>query len=118
MERERKRPVYMIGITAQITGMHPQTLRFYERLGLVNPSRSQGKTRLYSDEDIERLKKIQHLTQEMGINLAGVEVVLNLLERMESMRREMEDEMMQMKQEMEREMRTFMRDEDDEEDVL
>lgn len=108
----------MIGVTAQITGMHPQTLRLYERLGLVNPSRSMGKTRLYSDEDIERLKKIQHLTQEMGINLAGVEVILNLLERMENMRRDMEEEMFHLKQEVEREMRSFMREEDDEEDVL
>lgn len=110
MERERKRPVYMIGITAEITGMHPQTLRLYERLGLVKPSRSQGKTRLYSDEDIHRLKKIQHLTQEMGINLAGVEVILNLLERMENMRHDMEEEMTRIREEMEREMQNFMRE--------
>lgn len=99
----------MIGITAEITGMHPQTLRLYERLGLVSPSRSQGKTRLYSDEDIERLRKIQHLTQEMGVNLAGVEVILNLLERMETMRQDMEQEMTRMKQEMDEELRNFMR---------
>ena len=115
---DKRRPLYMIGITAQIIGMHPQTLRLYERLGLVNPSRSGGKTRLYSDEDIERLKKIQHLTQEMGINLAGVEVILNLLERMETMRGEMETEMTRMHDDMEQQMRQFMREEDDEEDVL
>lgn len=109
MERERKRPVYMIGITAEITGMHPQTLRLYERLGLVKPSRSQGKTRLYSDEDILRLKKIQHLTQELGINLAGVDVILNLLERMEGMKQEMEVEMKRMKEEMDRDMKRFMK---------
>lgn len=98
----------MIGITAQLTGMHPQTLRLYERLGLVKPSRSEGKTRLYSEEDILRLKKIQHLTQEMGINLAGVEVILNLLERMEGMRTEMETEMKRMKEEMDEQVRRFM----------
>ncbi|MCL6429817.1 MAG: MerR family transcriptional regulator [Anaerolineae bacterium] len=70
--------------------MHPQTLRYYERLGLVVPSRSRGKVRLYSPRDIERLQRIARLVNELGVNLAGVEVILNMSERMEEMQREME----------------------------
>ena len=68
----RDRPVYMISVAAELAGMHPQTLRIYERKRLVQPQRSAGNTRLYSDADIERLRLIQHLTQEEGINLAGM----------------------------------------------
>jgi MerR family transcriptional regulator, heat shock protein HspR len=87
------RPVYVISVAARAVGMHPQTLRLYERLGLVTPARSDGRNRLYSDRDIERLRQIQRLTQEMGVNLAGVEVILQLLERINSL----QDELLELK---------------------
>lgn len=83
-------PVYMIGVAAQLCGIHPQTLRQYERLGLVTPQRAGAKNRLYSENDIKRVKRIQRLTQEMGVNLAGVELILRLLEDMDEMRRDLE----------------------------
>ncbi len=83
-------PVYLIGVAARITGLHPQTLRLYERMGLVRPHRIGNSKRLYSEADIARLKRIQHLTQHLGVNLAGVEVILRLLERIEKMNQEME----------------------------
>jgi len=76
-------PLYLIGVAAKICEMHPQTLRMYERLGLVNPVRIGSKNRVYSQADIEKLKQIQRLTQDMGVNLAGVEVILDLLEKMD-----------------------------------
>lgn len=88
--RDTKQPVYMIGVAAQLCGIHPQTLRQYERLGLVIPSRVGTKNRLYSEDDIARVRRIQRLTQEMGINLAGVELILRLLEEMDDMVREFE----------------------------
>lgn len=72
------RPVYMISVAADLAGMHPQTLRVYERRQLLSPRRSAGNTRLYSDADIERLRLIQHLTQEEGVNLAGVMRIIEL----------------------------------------
>ena len=72
------RPRYMISIAAELVGMHPQTLRIYENKGLVSPKRTRGNTRLYSEADLERLRLIQRLTTELGLNLAGVEVVLRL----------------------------------------
>lgn len=86
-------PVYMIGVAASLCGVHPQTLRQYERLGLVAPSRVGSKNRLYSDADIRRVRRIQRLTQEMGVNLAGVELILRLLDDMEEMKRDMERQM-------------------------
>ncbi|MDI7275654.1 MAG: helix-turn-helix transcriptional regulator [Anaerolineae bacterium] len=83
-------PCYVISIAARLVDMHPQTLRYYERLGLVVPSRSRGKVRLYSPRDIERLQRIARLVDELGVNLAGVEVILNMSERIEEMQREME----------------------------
>lgn len=83
-------PVYMIGVAASLCGVHPQTLRQYERLGLVVPQRAGAKNRLYSEADIRRVRRIQRLTQEMGVNLAGVELILRLLDDMEEMRRDME----------------------------
>lgn len=78
-ESARKdQPVYMIGVAAELAGVHPQTLRIYERKKLVEPSRTPGGTRMYSEADIERLKLIQHLTQEEGINLAGVVRIIEL----------------------------------------
>ena len=72
------RPIYMISVAAELVGMHPQTLRMYETKGLVRPQRTPGGTRLYSESDIERLRIVQRLTSELGLNLAGVELVLRL----------------------------------------
>lgn len=88
--RSEKQPVYMIGVAAQLCGVHPQTLRQYERLGLVVPARVGAKNRLYSENDIHRVRRIQHLTQDMGVNLAGVELILRLLDDIEEIRTDME----------------------------
>lgn len=88
--RSEQHPVFMIGVAAQLCGIHPQTLRQYERLGLVVPSRVGSKNRLYSEADILRVRRIQRLTQEMGVNLAGVELILRLLEEMEEMSKDFE----------------------------
>ncbi|TML84917.1 MAG: MerR family transcriptional regulator [Actinobacteria bacterium] len=80
------RPRYMISVAADIVGMHPQTLRIYENKGLVRPKRTPGGTRLYSERDLERLRAIQHLTTELGLNLAGVEHVLRLQDEVQRMR--------------------------------
>lgn len=84
-----KRPRYLISVVADMFDVHPQTLRTYEREGLIRPGRSQGNTRLYSDEDVARIELVLRLTKELGVNLAGVEVILNMRERMERMQREM-----------------------------
>ena len=90
MERKMKsRSAYMISAVAETYEIHPQTLRLYERQGLLKPSRSEGNTRLYTQEDVERLELILSLTRELGVNLAGVEVVLNMRQRMEEMQNEM-----------------------------
>jgi len=86
----RKKTGYMISAVAQICNVHPQTLRLYERLELVKPSRSDGNTRLYTDTDLRRLKIILNLTRDLGVNLAGVEVILSMRERMERMQREIQ----------------------------
>ena len=91
------RPRYMISVAAELVGMHPQTLRLYEAKGLVQPSRTPGGTRLYSDRDVERLRLVQRLTTELGLNLAGVEQVLHLEDELQRMRRRLDR--------MEREMR-------------
>lgn len=91
--KHENQPVYMIGVAAQLCNVHPQTLRQYERLGLVIPSRAGAKNRLYSESDIMRVRRIQRLTQELGVNLAGVEIILRLLDDMEEMRTEMEQQM-------------------------
>jgi MerR family transcriptional regulator/heat shock protein HspR len=95
--------VFMISVAAELSGMHPQTLRVYEARGLITPSRSPKKTRLYSRQDVEQLKRIQQLTNEFGLNLAGVERVLTLERTMETMRRQLE-RLQQQAAEMEREM--------------
>jgi MerR family transcriptional regulator, heat shock protein HspR len=92
------RPRYMISVAAELVGMHPQTLRIYEQKGLVNPQRTAGNTRLYSDSDVERLRLIQRLTTEWGLNLAGVERVLHMEDELERLRVRME----RMEQEMRR----------------
>ena len=90
-QHEPQEPVYMISIAAQLTGLHPQTVRLYERLGLVSPRRVSNKNRLYCDADIERLLQIRRFTQDMGVNLAGVEVILELLQKIDNMQQEIED---------------------------
>ena len=84
---DNKEPVYMIGVVVSLTQMHAQTIRLYEKLGLVTPQR-RNKNRLYSEMDVERLRQIRRFTQEMGVNLAGVEVILRLLEQMEALQAE------------------------------
>ena len=86
---DTSRGVYMISVAAELAGMHPQTLRIYEARGLITPKRSPKNTRLYSDEDVERLRRIQELTTELGMNLAGVEKVFELEEQLERMQRRM-----------------------------
>ena len=85
-----ERPRYMISVAAELVGMHPQTLRMYEQKGLVRPKRTAGNTRLYSEADLERLRLIQRLTSELGLNLAGVEAVLDLEEQLQRMQDRME----------------------------
>lgn len=86
----RSRAAYMISAVAERYEIHPQTLRLYEREGLLAPSRSEGNTRLYTDDDLERLEVILKLTRELGVNLAGVEIILNMREKMEAMQRQIE----------------------------
>ena len=88
-EPDRGRGVYMISVAAELAGMHPQTLRIYESRGLITPKRSPKNTRLYSQEDVDRLRRIQELTGELGMNLAGVEKVFELEEEIDRMRRRM-----------------------------
>ncbi|HEY2334328.1 MAG TPA: helix-turn-helix transcriptional regulator [Solirubrobacterales bacterium] len=85
-----ERGVFMISIAAELAHMHPQTLRIYEARGLIHPQRSPKNTRLYSQRDVERLRRIQRMTSEQGLNLAGVETVLEMEERVERMRIELE----------------------------
>jgi len=87
---KRKPKTYTISAVADQYGIHPQTLRLYEREGLLKPSRSEGNTRLYTDEDLERLELVLALTRDLGVNLAGVEIILNMREKMDSMQREFE----------------------------
>jgi len=89
MGKKRSKGAYMISSVAEQYEIHPQTLRLYEREGLLAPSRSDGNTRLYTDEDLERLEVILKLTRELGVNLAGVEIILNMREKMEAMQRQM-----------------------------
>lgn len=88
---DRDEPVYVISVAAELAGMHPQTLRTYERKGLIEPSRTSGNTRRYSARDVDRLKLIQHLTQEEGLNLAGVRMVIEMYAQMEVMRERAEE---------------------------
>ncbi|HEY0391810.1 MAG TPA: helix-turn-helix transcriptional regulator [Solirubrobacterales bacterium] len=87
---DEERGVFMISVAAELAEMHPQTLRIYEARGLIQPKRSPKNTRLYSQRDVERLRRIQQMTSEQGLNLAGVETVLEMEERVERMRAELE----------------------------
>ncbi|RMA96083.1 heat shock protein transcriptional repressor HspR [Hydrogenothermus marinus] len=89
-KNKKKEPLYMIGAVSRMFNIHPQTLRLYEREGLLTPSRTEGKTRLYSQEDIEKLEFILFLTRELGINLAGVDAILRMREQMQQMQQQIE----------------------------
>ena len=91
MVKKRGRAAYMISAVAEQYGVHPQTLRLYEREGLLAPSRTEGNTRLYTDEDLQRLEVILSLTRDLGVNLAGVEIILGMRERMELMQKQMQE---------------------------
>jgi MerR family transcriptional regulator/heat shock protein HspR len=88
--RRKSKGAYMISAVAEMYEIHPQTLRLYEREGLLRPSRSEGNTRLYTDEDLERLEFILNLARDLGVNIAGIAVVLQMRERMEEMNRQMQ----------------------------
>jgi MerR family transcriptional regulator/heat shock protein HspR len=103
--RKEKRALYMISVVAEMFAIHPQTLRAYEREGLLRPARTDGNTRLYSEEDLERIDLILRLTKDLGVNLAGVEVILNMRERMG----EMQGRVNEMLQEVLRRMETEFR---------
>ena len=87
--KKRAKAGYMISAVAELYKLHPQTLRLYERVGLLKPSRSQGNTRLYTDADLERLEVILTLARDMGVNLAGIEIILNMREKMMAMEQQM-----------------------------
>jgi MerR family transcriptional regulator/heat shock protein HspR len=87
--KKRAKAGYMISAVAELYKLHPQTLRLYERVGLLKPSRSQGNTRLYTDQDLERLEVILTLARDMGVNLAGIEIILNMREKMIEMEMQM-----------------------------
>ena len=89
--KRRAKAGYMISAVAEIYNLHPQTLRLYERVGLLKPSRSQGNTRLYTDADLERLDVFLTLARDMGVNLAGIEIILNMREKMIEMERQMSE---------------------------
>ncbi|MBI3121777.1 MAG: helix-turn-helix transcriptional regulator [candidate division NC10 bacterium] len=102
---KQKRALYMISVVAEMFDIHPQTLRAYEREGLLRPSRTDGNTRLYSQEDLERIELILRLTKDLGVNLAGVEVILNMRERMNDMQGRMNEMFQEMLRRMETEFR-------------
>jgi len=83
-------PCYIISVAAEIVSVHPQTLRHYERIGLIEPERSDGNIRLYSERDLERVRRIRRLVDDLGVNLAGVEVILNMRDRMAELQAEMD----------------------------
>src|SRR3954449_11287594 len=91
MARQKAKAAYMISAVSEKYGIHPQTLRLYEREGLLRPSRSDGNTRLYTDEDLDRLEVILSLTRDLGVNLAGVEIILNMREKMAEMQHQIEN---------------------------
>ena len=88
---DRTKPLYMIGVVAEMLGVHPQTLRFYEKKGLLRPSRTEGRTRMYSAEDVEELGRLLRLTRDLGVNLAGVEIIIRMRRRMVDLQKQIED---------------------------
>jgi len=100
--RNDDEPMYVISVAARLVDMHPQTLRYYERAGLLKPTRSSGKIRLYSQREIERLRKIARFTNELGVNLAGVEIIMDLTERLEALQAQMQRREAELRAEIER----------------
>ena len=88
---DRGKPLYMIGVVSEMLKLHPQTLRFYEKKGLIQPSRTVGRTRVYSAEDVEEISRVVRLTRDLGVNLAGVEIILKMRRRMLEMQKQIED---------------------------
>jgi MerR family transcriptional regulator, heat shock protein HspR len=111
MARGKSKGAYMISSVAEQYQIHPQTLRLYEREGLIKPSRSEGNTRLYTDEDLELLEVVLHLTRDLGVNLAGVEIILNMRAKMSEMQRHIEEFVATLNQEMAARNRPQKRDE-------
>ena len=105
-----ERPIYMISVAAELVGMHPQTLRMYETKGLVRPQRTPGGTRLYSEADVERLRIIQRLTTELGLNLAGVELVLRLEDELRKAHAQIERLQQQLRREVQNVHKQYRRD--------
>ena len=91
MTRDRGRPLYPIGVVADMLAVHPQTLRLYERKGLIRPSRTRGRTRMYSAEDVEDVRRIIRLSRDLGVNLAGIEIIIKMRRRMLDMQKQIED---------------------------
>ncbi len=106
---QRDEPLFPISVAAKLCGVHPQTLRAYERQGLIAPARVNDKNRMFSEEDIERVRRIQRLTQDLGVNLAGVEIILRLLDQMEQQRQEMMAQFEEYAQETERRLEAILR---------
>ena len=100
--KKRAKAGYMISAVSELYKLHPQTLRLYERVGLLKPSRSQGNTRLYTDQDLERLEVILTLARDMGVNLAGIEIILNMREKMVEMEKQMTEFTVVVQQELSR----------------
>jgi MerR family transcriptional regulator, heat shock protein HspR len=91
MTKRRSKGAYMISAVAEMYGIHPQTLRLYEREGLLKPSRTEGNTRLYTDEDLQRLEFILNLARDLGVNISGIAIILQMRQRMEEMQRQIQD---------------------------
>jgi MerR family transcriptional regulator, heat shock protein HspR len=100
MAKRKSKGAYMISAVAEMYGIHPQTLRLYEREGLLKPSRTEGNTRLYTDEDLQRLEFILSLARDLGVNIAGIAIILQMRERMEAMQKEMHEFFTYMQKEM------------------
>jgi MerR family transcriptional regulator, heat shock protein HspR len=88
---DKGRPLYMIGVVAEMLKIHPQTLRMYEKKGLIRPARSEGRTRMYSPEDVEDIARVIRLARDLGVNLAGIEIILKMRRRMLDMQRQVEE---------------------------
>jgi len=99
----RGHKLYMISVVSEMLGIHPQTLRLYEREGFIKPKRSGGNTRLFSEEDVEKLEMILRLTRQLGVNLAGVDVILSMREKMEQLQRDREETILNLREELARE---------------
>ena len=110
VDRGQDHPRYMISVAAELVGMHPQTLRIYESKGLVRPKRTPGGTRLYSERDLERLRLIQRLTTDLGLNLAGVEAVLRLEDELQRLRARLDRMEREMREEIQKVHRSYKRE--------